>query len=69
MFFVILKMVDINRELEEKLCEMCCIGDEKNVRLFVERGVNFNVVNVVNGWIFLYWVVKRGYRNIVKYFL
>ena len=69
MFSVISKMADINRELEEKLREMCCIGDEKNARLLVERGVNLNAANAVNGWTPLHWAAKRGHRNIVKYLL
>lgn len=57
------------RVLEERLCEVCCIGDEMIVKVFIEWGISINVVNVMNGWIFLYWVVKWGYLSIVKYFV
>lgn len=62
-------VMEVKMNVEERLCELCCIGDEINVKVFVQRGVNINVVNVMNGWMFLYWVVKRGYLSIVKYFI
>ena len=58
-----------NVELEEKLREMCCIGDEKNVKALVERGVNLNATNAINWWTPLHWAAKRGHRNIVRYLL
>lgn len=60
-------MADYKRELEERLREVCCIGDEENVRLLVERGVSINAPNAINGWTPLHWAAKRGHENIVKY--
>lgn len=60
-------MADHNRELEERLREVCCIGDEKNVQLLVERGVSVNAPNAMNGWTPLHWAAKRGHASIVKY--
>lgn len=62
-------MADHKKELEERLREVCCIGDEKNVQLLVERGVNINAPNAVNGWTPLHWATKRGHANIVKYLI
>ena len=67
--FAKLKMADHKKELEERLREVCCIGDEKNVQLLVERGVNINAPNAVNGWTPLHWAAKRGHANIVKYLI
>lgn len=63
------KMAACNVELEERLREMCCIGDEKNVKVLVERGVNLNATNSINWWTPLHWAAKRGHRNIVRYLL
>lgn len=54
-------------ELEERLRELCCIGDERNAKLLIERGVSINTVNAMNGWTPLHWAAKRGHASIVKY--
>ncbi|XP_078379610.1 ankyrin repeat domain-containing protein 40-like [Oculina patagonica] len=54
-------------ELEERLRELCCIGDERNAKLLIERGVSINTANAMNGWTPLHWAAKRGHASIVKY--
>ncbi|XP_022801131.1 ankyrin repeat domain-containing protein 40-like [Stylophora pistillata] len=53
--------------LEERLRELCCIGDEINVKALVQKGVNINAANAMNGWTPLHWAAKRGHLSIVKY--
>ena len=55
------------RALEERLREVCCIGDERNVKLLIERGISINTANAMNGWTPLHWAAKRGHESIVKY--
>ena len=62
-------MADYKTELEERLREVCCVGDEKNVHLLVQRGVSINAPNAMNGWTPLHWASKRGHKNVVKYLL
>lgn len=47
--------------------ELCCIGDERNAKLLIERGVSINTTNAMNGWTPLHWAAKRGHASIVKY--
>lgn len=60
------KMAD-KTALEERLRELCCIGDERNAKLLIERGVSINTANAMNGWTPLHWAAKRGHASIVKY--
>ena len=60
------KMED-KKALEERLREVCCIGDERNTKLLIERGININAANAMNGWTPLHWAAKRGHASIVKY--
>lgn len=60
------KMAD-KTALEERLRELCCIGDERNAKLLIERGVSVNTANAMNGWTPLHWAAKRGHASIVKY--
>lgn len=53
--------------LEERLREVCCIGDERNAKLLIERGISINAANAMNGWTPLHWAAKRGHVSIVKY--
>ena len=55
------------RALEERLRELCCIGDERNAKLLIERGISINTANAMNGWTPLHWAAKRGHASIVKY--
>ena len=60
------KMED-KRALEERLREVCCIGDERNAKVLIERGISINAANAMNGWTPLHWAAKRGHASIVKY--
>ena len=55
--------------LEERLRELCCIGDERNVKLLVDRGVSINAANHMNGWTPLHWAAKRGHKTVVEYLI
>lgn len=59
--------METKKDSEERLRELCCIGDERNVKLLVERGVSINAANAMNGWTPLHWAAKRGHVNIVKH--
>lgn len=59
--------MEVKKDLEERLRELCCIGDERNLKMLVERGVNINSANAMNGWTPLHWAAKRGHASIVKY--
>lgn len=60
------KMED-KRALEERLREVCCIGDEMTAKVLIERGISINAANAMNGWTPLHWAAKRGHSSIVKY--
>ena len=60
------KMED-KRALEERLREVCCIGDERNAKVLIERGISINAANAMNGWTPLHWAAKRGHASIVNY--
>ena len=43
--------MESTKDLEEKLREYSCIGDEEGVRkLILQQGVNVNSQNAVNEW-------------------
>lgn len=43
--------MESTKELEEKLREYACIGDEEGVRkLILQQGVNINSQNAINAW-------------------
>ena len=45
-----LPRMDAKKELEEKLREVACIGDEDAVHTLVDKGVNVNAQHAINGW-------------------
>lgn len=59
--------MDPKKDLEESFREMCCIGNLDKARILVERGVNINSANTMNGWTALHWAAKRGHKNIVEF--
>ena len=42
--------MDTEREEQEKLREAACIGDEKALRDYIDKGVEVNSRNSMNGW-------------------
>ena len=42
--------MELMRDNEEKLREACCYGDIDAMADLIQRGVNVNSCNAVNGW-------------------
>uniref|UniRef100_A0A8C6Z0L5 Ankyrin repeat domain 40 n=4 Tax=Nothoprocta TaxID=8806 RepID=A0A8C6Z0L5_NOTPE len=57
------------RELQERLREAAALGDADEVRRLVERGVDLNSQNDINGWTCLHWACKRNHAQVVSYLL
>ncbi|KAG2460700.1 ankyrin repeat domain-containing protein 40 [Polypterus senegalus] len=58
-----------DKELQEQLREASAIGNIDEVQTLVERGVDVNSQNEINGWTCLHWACKRNHRQIVSYLL
>ncbi|KAG8223312.1 hypothetical protein J437_LFUL001186 [Ladona fulva] len=61
--------MDPSKELEEKLRQASCVGDEQSVRILLGSGININAQHPVNGWTALHWASKRGHQNIISVLL
>ncbi|KAK2169834.1 hypothetical protein NP493_1172g00013 [Ridgeia piscesae] len=62
--------MESTKDLEEKLREYSCIGDEEGVRkLILQQGVNVNSQNAVNEWTALHWAAKRGHVGLTSFLL
>lgn len=61
--------MDPSKELEEKLRQASCVGDEQSVRILLASGININAQHPVNGWTALHWASKRGHQNIISILL
>ena len=57
-------------DLEEKVRESASIGNEYELqRLVLEKGVDVNSRNKMNGWTALHWACKRGHTSIVSFLI
>jgi len=56
-------------ELNEKLREACCMGDNESVYRCLTQGADVNSKNKMNGWTCLHWAAKRGHTNLVEVLL
>lgn len=56
-------------ELEEELREACCIGNTEVIMKLVNKGVNINSQNKINGWTSLHWAAKRGHTSVLRLLL
>eukprot|EP00914_Ancora_sagittata_P016027 GHVO01031994.1.p1 GENE.GHVO01031994.1~~GHVO01031994.1.p1 ORF type:complete len:268 (-),score=33.53 GHVO01031994.1:84-887(-) len=59
-------MQNEEREAEEKLREVSCIGDAEAAISLVKNGTNINAQNNLNGWTALHWAAKRGHTSVVE---
>ena len=61
--------MNILEEMDEKLREVCCIGDADTARKLIHDGAKVNSQNKINGWTPLHWACKRNHVNIVELLL
>jgi len=59
----------MERTLEERLRERVRVGDTDGVQDLLNRGVNVNARDLVNGWTALHRACKEGYLDIVALLL
>jgi len=63
-------MMDEKKILEEKLLEVCSLGDHDHaVSLVQQSGVSVNAQHTINAWTPLHWAAKRGHTSIVSFLL
>ncbi|XP_057301292.1 ankyrin repeat domain-containing protein 40-like [Hydractinia symbiolongicarpus] len=58
--------MDFSEEMNEKLREMCCIGEVDTALNLLRSGADINSQNKMNGWTCLHWAAKRGHTALVK---
>lgn len=56
----------MNSELDEEFREACCNGNTDLMQKLINKGVDVNSQNKINGWTSLHWAAKRGHEIIVK---
>ncbi|XP_053231727.1 ankyrin repeat domain-containing protein 40-like isoform X1 [Podarcis raffonei] len=56
-------------ELEERLREAAALGDLEEVQTLLDKGVEVNAQNEINGWTCLHWACKRNHTQVVSYLL
>lgn len=61
--------MNIAEELNEKLRELCCLGDVEGVYKCLSQGADVNSKNKINGWTSLHWASKRGHINLIQILL
>jgi hypothetical protein len=59
----------MQQPIEEDFRESCALGNVKNVRYYIQKGVDVNDQNKTNGFTGLHWAYQRGHDELVTLLL